>query len=247
MNARTLDFVQETWVPSLPVSYWDQVLVSILSYLQISEACLGERTAENQDFLTKLNSRFLNIFRLILCYISPGPGVSCNLAEEFMNKVRLNTLLKIFCPPVQRHSSTDICHYFTQARFFENKTYTSDFCPLSPIVAPDIPLSIILISSKRLFFKNMPHDWSFQHCTWLYLTVSGCTWLCHDLPFHRILGLLRTPNFTQESGIFGRISEKNIGRWGLCWVYSKSVGYQDQRPRKLFPTNGTVCCNKQQR
>ena len=77
------------------MSYWDQVLVSILSYLQISEACLGERTAENQDFLTKLNSRFLNIFRLILCYISPGPGVSCNLAEEFMNKVRLNKLHNI--------------------------------------------------------------------------------------------------------------------------------------------------------
>ena len=52
----------------------------------------------------------------------------------------------------------------------------------------------------------MAHDGSFQHFTWLYLTVSGSNWLCpalpscarlylavpssamvsHDLPFHRL-------------------------------------------------------------
>ena len=54
-------------------------------------------------------------------------------------------------------------------------------CPRwCPIHAPDIPqmmpqlmpqtyLSVsYLISSKRLLFKNIAHDGSFQHCTWLY-------------------------------------------------------------------------------
>ena len=33
------------------------------------------------------------------------------------------------------------------------------------------------ISSKRLLFKNIAHDGSFQHCTWLHLAVPGCTCL----------------------------------------------------------------------
>ena len=41
-----------------------------------------------------------------------------------------------------------------------------------------------LISSKHLVVENIAHDWSFQHCTWLYLTVPGSALGCHDLPFH---------------------------------------------------------------
>ena len=37
-----------------------------------------------------------------------------------------------------------------------------------------------LISSKRLLFKNIAHEGSFHHCTWLCLDLP-----C-DLPYHRL-------------------------------------------------------------
>ena len=44
-------------------------------------------------------------------------------------------------------------------------------------------ISIIsIISSKCLLFKNIAQDGSFQHCTWLYLTLPGFTWLCPAVP-----------------------------------------------------------------
>ena len=52
------------------------------------------------------------------------------------------------------------------------------------------PLTVsYVISSKHLLFKNIAHDGSFQHCTWLYLALSDCTLalpgsakVCHDQP-----------------------------------------------------------------
>ena len=38
-----------------------------------------------------------------------------------------------------------------------------------------------LISSKRLLFRNISHNGSFQHCTRLYMGVPGCT--CLGLPW----------------------------------------------------------------
>ena len=35
------------------------------------------------------------------------------------------------------------------------------------------PLVSYLISSNRLLFKNIAHDGSFQHCTWLYLACGA--------------------------------------------------------------------------
>ena len=50
-----------------------------------------------------------------------------------------------------------------------------------PPIGPHVVLSAsYLISLKRLLFKNIAHDGSFQH--WLYLAVPGCTWVYLALP-----------------------------------------------------------------
>ena len=56
-------------------------------------------------------------------------------------------------------------------------------CKLSDVLTlSKLPLSVsYLIFSKRLLFKNIAQDGSFQHFTWLYPAVSCCTWLCLDL------------------------------------------------------------------
>ena len=60
--------------------------------------------------------------------------------------------------------------------------HAPDNTPDMPQMMPQyhIPLSIIFDILKVPDF--IAHDESFQHCTWLYLTVPGCTWLCLGLP-----------------------------------------------------------------
>ena len=63
------------------------------------------------------------------------------------------------CP---RHAPDDI---------FIHCGFPQDF----PKWSPSSHLSVsYLISSKRLLFKNIAHDGSFQHCTWLYLALPDC-------------------------------------------------------------------------
>ena len=58
------------------------------------------------------------------------------------------------------------------------------------LMMPQTYLSVsYLISSKRLLFKNIAHDGSFQHCTWLYLALPDCAWLYLALPWLAIIYL----------------------------------------------------------
>ena len=119
-------------------------------------------------------------------------------------------------------------------------------CPRHvPDDAPDIPLSITFDILKALF-RDISHDRSFQHCTWVYLALPDCTRLylavpdsalvCHDLPFHRLphtatdwlkcFRIYRTSVYIQNFfefrlriyGATGRVeATKNMGKWGFPW------------------------------
>ena len=106
--------------------------------------------------------------------------LSCMDACNTADCCPLLTICPRYCP----RNTPDMPQMMSQTCPRWCPRHAPDDAPDMPQMMPQTYLSVsYLISSKRLLFKNIAHNGSFQHCTWLYLTVPGCTRLCLGLPW----------------------------------------------------------------
>ena len=63
---------------------------------------------------------------------------------------------------------------------------TPDMPQTMPQLMPQTYLSVLYLI---IFFKNIAHAVSFQHCTWLYLALPNCSRLYLALPWYAMIYL----------------------------------------------------------